>query len=564
MAHALLWIESLVALLLLASTLLSAIVKASSRLWRPRLWQLLLGLLFAIPLVAVPVGLTVVAGVLKFSQRTPGVPFIPLGVWASLSIIGTSVLLVRGLRIRSEDRQPRAMSWPLGRLSAYTLVAAALTCLTYNSLENDVRVRMTQLRLEAGARALAISPARILDRDNAAPIYQEAGATSGQFSKGRQLETIWSNDLRKLDLTEQKLIEFINSSQPVLRLLRRGASMPAARFDWDSSDPEQLLPEVQFLREGAEVLILDAMLRAHKGDSAGAAADLSAVFAIANQLDGPYLIVVLVAAAIETRGIEALEAALANAKSSQEDLAKIKLVRNATYRTKLLRSLRHESQTIAPALFAHIALAGYDLDRTWNLKGGQYFSNHAFQSFWRVFLFDDDLASSVRRWERMRALAALPYCDVREEWGRFDLDHNDELGVLTRILAKLFQGLTRANAAAVAASADARHELAVIGLAAKRYQITTGSFPEKLENLVPEYVDHVPADPFGNGPVHMKRDGNDLVLYSVGADCRDDGGAPWDDLKKQGDIVFRMHGDRIRHEGRGAQRRPQRDDFAGP
>jgi hypothetical protein len=562
MAHAILWIESLVAGLLFVSTLLGAIVRASSWLGRPRLWQLLLSPLLAILLVCVPVGLTAFAGILKFSQRVPGVPFFPMVVWGGLFIIGTSVLLVRGLRISLEDRQPRAMSWLLGRLVACFLVAAALTCLTYNSLENDVRIRMTQLRLEAGAKALALAPPRILDRDNAAPIYQVAGAASGQFSKGKFLHEIWSNDLPKLDPTDEKLIEFINSSQPALRLLRQGASMPAARFDWDSSDPEQLLPEVQFLYEGAEVLILDAMLRIHKGDSAAAAADLSAVFAIANQLDGPYFLVILVSAAIETRGLEALEAALAKAKASPAELAKIKLVRNATYRTKLLRSLRLESQTVAPALFAHTALAGYELDRTWNLKSGPFFSNPAFQSFWRVFLLDDDLASSVRRWERMRALAALPYCDAREEWGMLHLDYNDELGVLTRILAKLLEGIARANAASVATSADARHELAVIGLAAKRYQIATGSFPEKLENLVPDYVDHVSADPFGSGPMHMKRDGNDLVLYSVGADCCDDGGAPWDDAKKQGDIVFRVHGGGKRQEGHGAQRRPQHNDSA--
>jgi hypothetical protein len=542
MAHAILWIESLMAGLLIVCTSLGAIVKASSRLWRPRLWQLLIGPLFAILAVAVPVGLTVFAGVLRFSERMPGVPFYPMAVWASLFIIGTSVLLVRGLRIRSEDRQPCAMSWPLGRLIACSLVAAALTCLTHNSLENDVRIRMMQLRLEAGAKALAMAPARILDRDNAAPIYQEAEAASGQFSKGERLEEIWSTDWRKVDFTNEKVIEFINSSQPVLRLLRRGASMPAARFDWDSSDPMIVLSEVQFLREGTHVLILDAMLRIHEGDSAAAAADLSAVFAIANQLDGPELVVVLVALQLEARAMEALEAALANATGAQEELAKLKLVHNTTYRTKLLRSLRLESQTMAPAHFAHVALAGYDLDRMWNVGGGPIFSNPAFQSVWRVFLLDDDLASSVRRWERMRALAARPYCDVREAWDKFHLDHEDELGFVARILAQILPGIARGNAVSLAISADARHELAVIGLAARRYQIATGSFPGKLENLVPEYVDHVPADPFGDGAMHMKRDGNDLVLYSVGADCRDDGGTLWDDAKKEGDIVFRVHG----------------------
>ena len=150
-----------------------------------------------------------------------------------------------------------------------------------------------------------MAPARVLDRDNAAPIYQQAGAASGQFSKAERLEEIWSTDWRKVDFTHEKVIEFINSSQPVLRLLRRGAAMPAARFDWDSSDPMIVLSEVQFLREGAHALLLDAMLRIHAGNSAAAAADLSAVFAIANQLDGPDLVVVLVALQLEVRAMEA-------------------------------------------------------------------------------------------------------------------------------------------------------------------------------------------------------------------------------------------------------------------
>src|SRR2546430_2188124 len=116
MAHAFLWVESLVSGSLVVSTLLSTIVKASSRLWRPRLWQLLFGPIFAVLLVPVPIGLTVFAGILKFYERVPGVPFWPMVVWTSLFTIGTSVLLVHGLRINSEERQPCAMNWPLGRL----------------------------------------------------------------------------------------------------------------------------------------------------------------------------------------------------------------------------------------------------------------------------------------------------------------------------------------------------------------------------------------------------------------------------------------------------------------
>ena len=42
--------------------------------------------------------------------------------------------------------------------------------------------------------------------------------------------------------------------------------------------------------------------------------------------------------------------------------------------------------------------------------------------------------------------------------------------------------------------------------------------------------------------VRVSRDGNDLVLYSVGPNGTDDGGAPWNELEKRGDFVFRLRG----------------------
>ena len=210
-----------------------------------------------------------------------------------------------------------------------------------------------------------------------------------------------------------------------------------------------------------------------------------------------------------------------------------------------------------PALFAHIALAGYDLDRMWNLGGGSIFSNAAFQSFRRVFLLDDDLASLVRRWERMRASrGALPYCDVRGAWDKFHLDHEGELGFLARIRVRTSSGYSprqrRIPGNFRRCPPRARRHRSC-RQALSNYQIATGSFPGKLENLVPEYGDHVPADPFGDGPMHMKRDGDDLVLYSIGADCRDDGGTLWDDVKREGDIVFRVNG---REHGRKTSESP--------
>ncbi|MBW3624710.1 MAG: hypothetical protein KY468_15000 [Armatimonadetes bacterium] len=56
------------------------------------------------------------------------------------------------------------------------------------------------------------------------------------------------------------------------------------------------------------------------------------------------------------------------------------------------------------------------------------------------------------------------------------------------------------------------------------------SFPGTLEELVPDYLNKVPDDPFAKGKslryIPLK---DDFLLYSVGPDGKDDGGRPIND-----------------------------------
>jgi hypothetical protein len=60
-------------------------------------------------------------------------------------------------------------------------------------------------------------------------------------------------------------------------------------------------------------------------------------------------------------------------------------------------------------------------------------------------------------------------------------------------------------------------------LALRAWEQTHGELPGDLDALVPEYIEQVPTDPFDGRPLHYSRDGR--ILYSVGSDLRDDGGA---------------------------------------
>jgi hypothetical protein len=74
------------------------------------------------------------------------------------------------------------------------------------------------------------------------------------------------------------------------------------------------------------------------------------------------------------------------------------------------------------------------------------------------------------------------------------------------------------------AASEARRRLALAALAAERYRVATGNWPETLEALTPEYLDAVPEDPFDGQPLRYLREPTRLVIYSVGPDLADDGG----------------------------------------
>ncbi len=65
----------------------------------------------------------------------------------------------------------------------------------------------------------------------------------------------------------------------------------------------------------------------------------------------------------------------------------------------------------------------------------------------------------------------------------------------------------------------------------QRFKIQNGDRPEQLNELVPEFLDRLPVDPFdpAQRPFRYSTSGDGYVLYSLGYDRDDDGGQPWSD-----------------------------------
>src|SRR4029077_12467335 len=65
---------------------------------------------------------------------------------------------------------------------------------------------------------------------------------------------------------------------------------------------------------------------------------------------------------------------------------------------------------------------------------------------------------------------------------------------------------------------------AAVGLACERFRLAKGRWPTELKELVPHFLDQLPADPFDGQPLKMKYSDGIFVVYSVGVDRVDNGG----------------------------------------
>ncbi|MBN1437485.1 MAG: hypothetical protein JW936_10470 [Sedimentisphaerales bacterium] len=90
----------------------------------------------------------------------------------------------------------------------------------------------------------------------------------------------------------------------------------------------------------------------------------------------------------------------------------------------------------------------------------------------------------------------------------------------------------------------AYYEVALTILALRLWEAEHGDWPGSLDELVAGgYLDELPGDPYSGGSLVYRRDGDEFVLYSLGADFDDDGGvqdpnSSWGQGDDGGDRVF--------------------------
>jgi len=524
-------------------------------------WALLRGpwlgaaaVLIALAPLVVYAALASVAAVLHFRNVASGALFPAMVMLTVVYGFGAAWVLVHGLRRQTEPTLVRAGTWPRGRLAVALLVAAALHLMTFWNMDLAARQQLATLRAEAGALALSVAPPRVPDRDNAAIVYQQAFEAMGRKDSPHGLQwekqqwqdawkgkwTAWHDSGKPdFDLNDAELRRFLKRQGGTLSLLRRAAAKPGCSFDRDYGRPSiwMLLPELDPLRTGARLLALDALCRASDKDYRGAMEDVNAMFRMAEHVSSdPPMVSQLVAMAVDGSAIDTLRHVLASGRVLPEDVATIHLPDGISYRALLRRAFRGE-EALHLATFAQVGDARVGLAEIANMSGGESHlgSNPPMLApLYRVFLLGDDIAAEARFAAQMDRAAGLPYDQAKEVAEQLDRDLRAQPGgILTRLLMPALGAV-----AEVAARAEARRGTARVGLALYAYRGRNGRLPDKLDELAPDFIPALPRDPFDGQAMKSKRTEQGTVVYSIGPDMTDNGGAPFDREKKTGDITF--------------------------
>jgi hypothetical protein len=86
---------------------------------------------------------------------------------------------------------------------------------------------------------------------------------------------------------------------------------------------------------------------------------------------------------------------------------------------------------------------------------------------------------------------------------------------------------------------DAEHAVALAAVAAAKYRAVNNRLPEKIDE--PAGFAMVPLiDPYDGKPIRLVKNEDELILYSIGPDGKDDRGAAMNEEKRTGDLSFRV------------------------
>jgi ABC-type transport system involved in multi-copper enzyme maturation permease subunit len=330
---------------------------------------------------------------------------------------------------------------------------------------------------------------------------------------------------RLTDVQVQALTADLADARQAVTAARKLTDFPHGRFPiiWSKDYLGTLLPHTDHVRQVANLLKYDAMLRAHQGDITGALRSCRAILNANRSIgDEPMLISLLVRSAVRAVAVRSIERTLAQGTPEPQALADLqRLVEEEMSEPLLLFALRGERGGADRLLDAlqHGTIKAQNLFQMIGPGGGGGFKGIA-ESL--PLLFGGSLLKSravlLDFNTRTVEIAKLPIEQQIAQFSQLAVNLiNHPL-----LVRQLISGSHRVALSHQRTVAELR--ATVVMLAAERFRQLHRRWPSSLSELVPGQLKEVPSDPVDGKPLRYRRLAASVVIYSIGSDGVDNGG----------------------------------------
>lgn len=440
-----------------------------------------------------------------------------------------------------------------GLISLIAIIGAIVTCIWLNyQAPRAVEAAHQRLR-EMGApmslEEVLLPPVAV--EQNSAPLYLQLAKFLENTPEVKEAEDLiykevfndyekdWGH-IRRLELSDAEWgtlaaeIEKI-ASAGYFGLIEEIASRSSFRPDWDYSlGPTLLIPEVGHARNAANLFLARASLNFKSNQShSNALKDIENVYVLSEHMaEGQTLINLLTSCAIRGTAFESLEAM--NRSGIKSDTFDVSVL-DFSIMDFWQSSLDLERLGMGELIFETL-LNGDD-----EAFQALFFDDEASRFRHRKlglirWFFEYDYATYLNLMADMREKVGLPMVELEEANDRFEeqmYEAKRNYRMITCIVTPaVFKVQSKLN------EAEARDRLAKVGLALSAYYGANNRHPERLEELVPDFLPSLPLDPFSEEPLIYRAVGDGYALYSVGSNCVDDNGFEEQFSYNEGDLIW--------------------------
>ncbi len=329
-----------------------------------------------------------------------------------------------------------------------------------------------------------------------------------------------------LDDPNHQLVEqFLSDNKKTLTLLHEAASIEHCRYPIGFiHKSDQDAPWLKNLRKCAHLLRLNVFIQCDNHNPEKALKSIHSTLSLANSSNVPLLFHRLIHIAVKATAYKNIERLLNRIQLTEEQLMKLSAwIEEAGNDEGYKRALIGENCIGLYTFRGHVR----EVSDRLGSEGGL---SIIFLAFWRITGLNDrnaaqyiDIMQELIDAMELSANERLLVCESIQE----DVHSGKRGGMFTRMLMPAFGRIMQI---------DTRHlahlRATQTALAIQRYRLAEGHLPLSLDNLIPAYMEFVPKDPFDGQSLKYRTLETGFVVYSIGDDLTDEGGAERDSRKR--------------------------------